>query len=413
MSRILVIGSGGREHALCDAFNRSPSVSKVYVTPGNPGMRECATVLTFGVNDVKRIGDFCLSHHVDLVVVGPEAPLAAGISDALSARGITVFGPSAKAAQLEASKSFAKDLMRACAVPTADYVTVTTQAEALAYLSTHPAPIVIKADGLMAGKGVTVALSDAEANEAIHAVYPTEDTQGPLVIEAYLEGEEFSLMCLVHHRTVVPLDIARDHKRAYDHDQGPNTGGMGAYSPVPHIAKSLVDEAMRTIMIPIVNALADRGMPFTGFLYGGLMATNAGVKTIEFNVRFGDPEAEVILPRLITPLDQAIFAVLKDEPIPVTFDPRTALGVVMASYGYPGPIRKGVPLVGLDQLALRVFHMGTELLEDELVSAGGRVACMVGYGKDLAHAQATVYSALASIELPAFFWRNDIGTPKP
>jgi phosphoribosylamine---glycine ligase len=409
MNRILVIGSGGREHALCDAFAKSPTVAKVYVTPGNPGMRDCATVLTFGINDEKRIGDFCLSHHIDLVVVGPEAPLAAGITDALSARGITVFGPTAAAAQLEASKSFAKDMMREHGIPTADYITVNSKAQALAYLSTHPAPIVIKADGLMAGKGVTVALSDAEAIEAIQALYPHEDHRSPVVIEQYLHGEEFSLMCLVHHRTVVALDIARDHKRVYDNDQGPNTGGMGAYSPVPQIPSPLVEEALRTIMIPIANALADRGIPFTGFLYGGLMATSEGVKTIEFNVRFGDPEAEVILPRLVTPLDQAICAVLKDEPIPLQFDPRTALGVVIASRGYPGPIRKGVPLSELHHLPLKVFHMGTELLEDELVSAGGRVACALSFGSTLNEARSQLYTVLNTWENPAFFWRHDIG----
>lgn len=409
MSRVLVIGSGGREHALCETFAKSPTVSKVYVTPGNPGMRRCASVLTYGTQEVQRIGDFCLSHHIDLVVVGPEAPLAAGITDTLSSRGITVFGPSAAAAQLEASKSFAKDLMRSIGVPTANYITVTSQVEAMAYLATHPAPIVIKADGLMAGKGVTVALTNEQATKAIHELYPEAASHGPVVIEEYLEGEEFSLMCLVHGKTVVPLDIARDHKRAYDHDEGPNTGGMGAYSPVPQIAQNLVDEAMRTIMIPIATALADRGTPFTGFLYGGLMATQDGVKTIEFNVRFGDPEAEVILPRLLTPLDQAIHVVLKNQPIPLTFDPRMALGVVIASRGYPGPICKGLPLTGLDQLPLTVFHMGTELMEDELVSAGGRVACVVGFGTTLHDAQHAVYTEIKALNWPAFFWRNDIG----
>lgn len=409
MSRVLILGSGGREHALCDCFAKSPTVTKVYVTPGNPGMRRCAKVLNYGMHEVQRIGDFCLSHHIDLVVVGPEAPLAAGVTDALRARGITVFGPTAAAAQLEASKSFAKALMRSCGVPTADYVTMNTRTEALVYLATHPAPIVIKADGLMAGKGVTVALTEAQATQAILDLYPMPESYGPVVIEQYLEGEEFSLMCLVHGRTVVPLDIARDHKRAFDHDQGPNTGGMGAYSPVPQIAPVLVDEAMHTIMIPIANALADRGIPFTGFLYGGLMATKDGVKTIEFNVRFGDPEAEVILPRLLTPLDQAIFATLNDRPIPLTFDTRMALGVVIASQGYPGPIRKGQPLNGLDQLPLTVFHMGTELMDNELVSAGGRVACAVSFGTSLNQAHHNVYSALSNFTLPAFFWRKDIG----
>jgi phosphoribosylamine--glycine ligase len=410
MNTILIIGSGGREHALCDAFTKSPTVSTVYVTPGNPGMRTCAIVLTLGIHETQRIGDFCLSHDVDLVVVGPEAPLAEGLTDALSQRGIKVFGPSAAAAQLEASKSFAKEVMRAAGVPTADYVTVFTKSEALAVLSTHPAPIVIKADGLMAGKGVTVAMTDEEAREALNALYPTPVTRTPVVMESYLEGEEFSLMALVHHNTVVPLDIARDHKRAQDHDQGPNTGGMGAYSPVPHISAALVDEAMRTIMIPIAKAMVDRGTPFTGFLYGGLMATAHGVKTIEFNVRFGDPEAEVILPRLSTPLDQALFAVMDDHPIPLTFDPRTALGVVIASDGYPGPIRKGVPLEGLSQLPLILYHMGTDEVDDNLVSAGGRVACAVSFGTDLHEAQTRVYRSLNTWDHQGFFWRNDIGS---
>ncbi|PKM67062.1 MAG: phosphoribosylamine--glycine ligase, partial [Firmicutes bacterium HGW-Firmicutes-19] len=288
----MIVGSGGREHALAKCFHKSPTVEKVFVAPGNPGMRDVATIVPIDAMDFEKLISFSKEENIDLVFVGPEAPLSNGISDALKQAGIRVFGPSAQAAQLEASKSFAKQLMNQYDIPTAKHRTVFTKDEAMKYLSSHPSPIVIKADGLMAGKGVTVAMDDQTAIAAVEDIY-RDIAYGPLVIEEFLEGEEFSLMAFVNGEKVFPLDIARDYKRAHDNDEGLNTGGMGSFSPVPFIKDEWVKEAMNNIMIPMAKAMVDQGIPFTGMLYGGLMATSNGIKTIEFNVRFGDPEAEV------------------------------------------------------------------------------------------------------------------------
>ena len=334
--KILVIGSGGREHAIAHAFHKSKSVKHVYVLPGNPGMEDVASCVSIDPLNFEAIINFCQNEQIDLVFVGPELPLSKGIADVLKQNNILVFGPSQRAAQLEASKSFAKDLMADYNIPTAQYKTVFNRSDALQYLKSHPAPIVIKVDGLMAGKGVTVAMEDKQAYAAIDSIYPDVSIQTPCVIEEYLEGEEFSLMCLVHEDQIIPLPIARDHKRAFDHDLGPNTGGMGAFCPHPLISQSLVDEAMNTIVKPIIKALKLENIRYTGVLYAGLMATKNGVKTIEFNVRFGDPETEVILPRLMTPLDKILFKLLKHEAVNILIDSRACLGVVLASRGYPG-----------------------------------------------------------------------------
>jgi phosphoribosylamine--glycine ligase len=410
-NKILVIGSGGREHALAACFAQSPSVEEVFVAPGNPGMRDVATVIAIDPFDFPALIEFVKELAIDLVFVGPEAPLSKGIVDAMRKENIRIFGPTQAAAQLEASKSFAKTLMNKYDIPTAKHATVFSLEEALSYLASHPAPIVIKADGLMAGKGVTVAMDDATAIKAVHEIYPDENLRCPLVIEECLFGEEFSLMAFVDNENVFALDIARDHKRAYDNDEGPNTGGMGAYSPVPFISREIIEEAMEKVMRPIAKAMVLEGNPFTGMLYGGLMATKDGVKTIEFNVRFGDPEAEVLLPRLLNPLDQVVLDVMDHKEVTLAFDPRFALGVVMASKGYPGKYETGHPIEGLENVNSTVYHMGTRD-DGKLVNAGGRVLLIMNFGTTLEKARETVYKEITAIRAPQLFYRGDIGKIK-
>lgn len=410
--KILIIGTGGREHALAKCFKQSPTVEKVFVAPGNAGMLDSATLVPINADEFEKIEQFVKLEKIDLVFIGPEAPLSMGIVDYLESKGIVVFGPTQVAAQLESSKSFAKKVMEQYSIPTAQYVSVSSYQEAIDYLVHHPAPIVIKADGLMAGKGVTVALTDLEAILAIENLYPNHNETHVTVIEEYLEGEEFSLMAFVYHDRVIPLPIARDHKRAFDHDLGPNTGGMGAYSPVPQISEKSVYEAMENVMIPMAKAMVELGMPFVGVLYGGLMDTKQGVKTIEFNVRFGDPETEVILPRLLTPIDQIIFALINQEPIDIEIDPRVALTVVLASVGYPTETIESLPINNLDQVDATIYHMGTRLVNNQFINVGGRVLSITGLGESLDEVRMTIYNEIAKIDAPQCFYRTDIGVIK-
>jgi len=408
MNRILIIGSGGREHALARCFHLSPTVEKVYVAPGNPGMSDVAEIVNIGMDDFEGLAKFAKANQVTLIFVGPEAPLSRGIVDFMNHKGLTIFGPTSSAARLESSKSFAKSIMNQYGIPTAKHVTVMNKKEAFDHLTTHPAPIVIKADGLMAGKGVTVAMDSQEAYVAINEIYADDSVISPVVIEEFLQGEEFSLMAFVNGEIVIPMDIARDHKRAYDNDKGPNTGGMGAYSPVPQISQAQIDEAMKTIMRPIAKAMVIEGNPFVGVLYGGLMATSEGIKTIEFNARFGDPETEVLLPRLLLPLDQIIFDVLSGNQPQLIFDPRYACGIVMAANGYPKAYEKGYPIHHLEHVKAQVYHMGTSY-QNGFISAGGRVLCVVELAETLPQAAFKAYQEIQKIEAPGLFYRHDIG----
>lgn len=408
MNRILVIGSGGREHALARCFSQSPTVEKVYVAPGNPGMTDVAEPVAIGIDDFEGLARFAKAHQISLIFVGPESPLSQGIVDFMTQKGLTIFGPTASAARLESSKSFAKSIMNKYGIPTAKHVTVMTKKEAFDYLAQHPTPIVIKADGLMAGKGVTVAMDDQEAYVAINEIYADASVISPVVIEEFLEGEEFSLMAFVNGETVIPMDIARDHKRAYDNDKGPNTGGMGAYSPVPQISAAQIDEAMVTIMRPIAKAMVKEGHPFIGVLYGGLMATKEGIQTIEFNARFGDPETEVLLPRLLIPLDQIIIEVLAGMTPQLIFDPRFACGIVMAANGYPKAYEKGKRINHLEHVNAQVYHMGTSI-QNGFISAGGRVLCIVALAETLPQAAIKAYQEIQKIDAPDLFYRHDIG----
>lgn len=404
---ILVIGKGGREHALADAISRSCLTDQLYCAPGNPGMDQIAVCADISDSDVAGIVEFARTHKIDLAVIGPEASLALGMADALKQAGIPVFGPDKAAAQVESSKEFAKNIMARHDIPTARYETFTSLPAALDYVRAQGAPIVIKEDGLKAGKGVTVAQSLAEAENALQEAFKTENK---VVIEECLTGFEYSLIALVHDDLVVPLEAAQDHKAVYDGDLGPNTGGMGAYSPVKKITPEIVRQTMDQIMIPMARAMKEEGVPFTGFLYGGLMLTEDGIKVIEFNARFGDPEAEVILPRLESDFVQAMLDVMNGQKPVMKWSPKTAHGVVLASTGYPASSTKGAPITWTEPTDARIFHMGTRQTgQDVLLTDGGRVLMAVTLEDTLPEAFAHTYQEVKKIESPALFYRSDIG----
>lgn len=412
---VLLIGGGGREHALAWAFKKSALLRALYVAPGNGGTMpisdECDGL---DITDHAAVIAFCKQNAVNLVVVGPEAPLVAGIADALIAAGIPVFGPTAAAAQLEGSKDFTKSICDAAGIPTAAYATFTGRQAALDYIDAKGAPIVVKYDGLMAGKGVTVAETASDAREAIHALYDNEP-KAKVVIEEMLIGEEASFFCLVDGETVVPFGSAQDHKRAFDDDQGPNTGGMGAYSPAPVMTPEIERRALDEIVIPTAREMVRRGMPYRGILYAGLIMTTEGPKLIEYNCRFGDPECQVLVLRLDGDLLALLDGVAHGElaRASVHMKPQSAVGVVMAAKGYPGEYRKGSEIRGLNAAGaveeVAVFHAGTKAVGDRIVANGGRVLTICATGTDLSEARALAYSAVAGIDWPEGFCRSDIG----
>lgn len=409
---VLVIGSGGREHAIVDALKRSESVGRVYCAPGNAGINTQATPVEIPVTDIDNLARFATDACVNLTVVGPEVPLAAGIVDEFRSRGLRIFGPTKSAAQIEASKAFAKDLMARHGIPTAASRTFEDFDQALEYVLAGPERSVIKYDGLAAGKGVVVAQNHAEAEAALrNMLLEDEFGKGRVVVEEFLDGPEFSFMCLVNGAKVYPLAIARDHKRAYDNDRGPNTGGMGAYSPVPFVTDEIRETAMETIMKPVAKAMVEEGTPFTGVLYGGLILNNGVPKVIEFNARFGDPETEVVLPRMKSDFYKVLEAVLDGKDIDIEWDPDTRLGIVLAAEGYPGSYQKGIDINGLEETCGKVYHMGTKSAEGKLVSNGGRVLMVTASGKDLSEARTRALKDTCHVaELsPGLFHRNDIG----
>lgn len=411
--QILVVGRGGREHALCETFKRSPLVSEIFVAPGNPGMAKVAKLLPYDESDHDRLVQFALEQSVDLVLIGPEKPLVDGLADAFLQAGIKVFAPSQKAALIEGSKSFAKELMIKYGIPTGDYQAFTDYAQAKAYLDRCSIPIVIKADGLAAGKGVVVALTRLEAEQALQDMLLAKKfgaASARVIIEEYLEGEEFSLMALVKDDVVVPLDVAQDHKRAYDGDQGPNTGGMGAYSPVPQIRDAVIQTSIKTILEPTAKALLLEGRPFTGVLYAGLILTKDGPKVIEFNARFGDPETQVLLPRLESDLARVLLQVLAGEKPQLKWKPKAMVGIVAASKGYPEASVGGVILPELEARDdLRIYYGGvSKNVEGRLISNGGRVFLVASLGETLEEAQKSVYSFLSQFEELDLFYRKDI-----
>lgn len=406
--KVLIIGGGGRCHAIADSLSKSERVSKIYCAPGNGGIAEIADCVPIHVSDIDALLEFAKQNEIDLTIVGPEAALALGIVDRFREEGLKIFGPTKKAALIESSKNFAKELMSRHGIPTASYSTFDNYEEALEYVKTGPIPVVIKYDGLAAGKGVVVALTLKEAEDALRDMLLDEAFgKGKVVIEEFLDGPEFSFMCLVNGRKVYPLAIARDHKRAYDHDDGPNTGGMGAYSPVPFITDEIRKTALDTIMQPVADAMADEGTPFTGVLYGGLILHHGQPKVIEFNARFGDPETEVVLPRLKTDFYELIDAATDGRDIVTEWKDETVLGVVMASEGYPGRYEKGHEIRGVANA--KAYHMGTVKRDGKYLSSGGRVLMVMGQGKDLEEARRMAYHQVEHIDCPTLFNRNDIG----
>ena len=412
---VLLIGGGGREHALAWALSASPLLTRLIAAPGNAGIAELADCVELDVSDHEAVARFARAEAIDLVVVGPEAPLVAGLADSLAAAGIKTFGPSAAAARLEGSKGFTKDLCRDERIPTAAYAWFDEPDAALAHLASRPAgPVVVKADGLAAGKGVTVCAAPDEAEAAVRAVFEGGG-QASVVIEDFLEGEEASFFALVDGRNILPLATAQDHKRAFDGDEGPNTGGMGAYSPAPVMTAEMIEATLDRIIRPTVAAMARRGTPYVGVLYAGLMITQSGPQLIEYNVRFGDPEAQVLMMRLKSDLLPALSATVDGQL--GHFDLRwyddAALTVVMAAQGYPGSYTSGEPIGGLAEAGASddvvIFHAGTKSANGAVVSAGGRVLGVTARGPTVAEAQARAYEAVDRIDWPGGFCRRDIG----
>jgi phosphoribosylamine---glycine ligase len=414
---ILLLGSGGREHALAWKMAASPLADRLYCAPGNAGIAREAECVALDIADHGAVIAFCREHHIDLVVVGPEAPLCAGIVDDLEAAGIKAFGPTRAAARLEGSKGFTKDLCRANGIPTAAYERFRAADPAKAYLRARGAPIVVKADGLAAGKGVVVAQTVAEAEAAIDMMFGggLGEAGGEVVIEEFLAGEEASFFALCDGETAIALTTAQDHKRAFDGDQGPNTGGMGAYSPAPNIDDTMSARVMAEIITPTLRAMQAMGAPYKGVLYAGLMITADGPKLIEYNARFGDPETQVLMLRLMSDLVPALLA-SRDGQLK-SFDlrwyPDPALTVVMAAKGYPGHYARGSVIEGLDDAAkvegVEIFHAGTKADGNRILANGGRVLNVSAIGKTVREAQARAYEAISRIRWPEGFYRHDIG----
>jgi phosphoribosylamine---glycine ligase len=406
--KIFVIGKGGREHAVCWKASQSPLVSKVYVAPGNDGIKE-AECVDINETDIMGLADFAQKENIDLTIVGPESSLTFGVVDEFEKRGLKIFGPRKNAAIIEGSKEFAKELMKKYDIPTADYAVFDSYDASIAYIDKVGAPIVIKYDGLASGKGVVVAMTEIIAKSALKdMLLDKKFGDAKVVIEEYLDGPEFSLLALVSGENVYPMDIAQDHKRAYDNDEGPNTGGMGAYSSVPIISEKVVQEAIDKVMIPAAKAMVKERREFVGVLYGGLILTDKGVKAIEFNARFGDPEIEVVLTRLESDLIQVILDVMDQKSVTMEWSDKDAVGVVLASKGYPADFEKGKPIDGINDASL-VFHMGSKMVDGRYVNNGGRVLFVVGLGDDIAKAQKDAYDNVAKIKSDNLFFRSDIG----
>ena len=419
--KILLIGSGGREHALAWKLAQSPQVQTVFVAPGNGGTatakQTTAGIQNLPISDLQDLADFAKREKIQLTVVGPEAPLAAGIVDVFRENGLRIFGPTQLAAQLESSKDFSKAFMKRHGIPTADYQTFSNRLEAHAYIDAKGAPIVIKADGLAAGKGVVVAMSLEEAHAAVDMMLADNklgNAGARVVIEEFLTGEEASFIVLVDGKNVLALATSQDHKRLLDADQGPNTGGMGAYSPAPVVTPEIHARALREVIMPTVKGMESDGLPYTGFLYAGLMISPEGkIKTLEFNCRMGDPETQPIMARLrsdlVHALDKAVDGKLNE--VELEWDRRTALGVVLAAYNYPetprnGDVITGIPTDTEDQLT---FHAGTKLQDGKLLTSGGRVMCVVGLADTVRGAQQKAYDAISQIQFDGMQYRKDIG----
>jgi phosphoribosylamine---glycine ligase len=416
-THVLLIGSGGREHALAWALSASPLIGRLYCAPGNAGMAALAECVRLDVSDHQAVAAFCKEHGIGLAVIGPEAPLVAGLADDLRAAGIKTFGPSAQAAQLEGSKHFTKALCAEHNIPTAAFAAFSDKAAAVAYVREKGAPLVVKADGLAAGKGVFMCETSAEGEAAIEACFGGAfgEAGASVVIEEMLTGEEASFFALTDGTNVIPLASAQDHKRALDGDIGPNTGGMGAYSPAPVMTQAMTRRTMDEIILPTVKAMRERGTPFQGVLYAGLMITSEGPKLIEYNVRFGDPECQVLMMRLRSDILAAFLATADGvlDKFSLRWSDDVALTVVITARGYPGKYDKGSQIRGLEtagaETGVKVFHAGTKLDGDRILADGGRVLNVTATGATVAEAQAGAYAAAGKIDWPEGFYRRDIG----
>ena len=417
--KVLVIGQGGREHTLVWKLKQSPSVTEVYCAPGNAGTALDCHNIDIQATDIPRLIKFAKTEAIDLTVVGPEAPLVLGIVDEFLKAGLRVFGPTKKAAEMEGSKKFCKELLKRANIPTADFRVFTNAAEAMSYVTDRESEgFVVKADGLCAGKGVSVCSSKEETHEAIKRMLLDQEfgeASSRILIEEKLDGQEVSLLAIVDGHTIVPLETAQDHKAAFDGDTGPNTGGMGSYSPTPVLTQELIDFTVEKILVPTVHELRKEGRPFRGCLYAGLMLTHQGPKVLEYNVRFGDPETQVILMRLKSDLGKLLYAAAEgklDTLEPLEWDPRPAVCVVMASEGYPGSYAKGKPIRGLDEAAkipdAKVFHAGTINSGGQILSDGGRVLGVTALGDDLSQAKLRAYQAVKCIRWEGAWCRKDI-----
>lgn len=412
---VLVVGSGGREHAIIWKLRQSPKVDKIYCAPGNGGTASLAENVAIPVNDLAALAQFVKDAGIDLTVVGPEEPLLLGIVDFFTQRNLPIYGPTQQAAMIEGSKSYAKRLMKRYGIPTGDYETFIDYESAVAYVREKGAPIVIKADGLAAGKGVVVAQTVQEAEEALHHIMEEGafgSSGSRVVVEEFLQGEELTLLAFVDGETVKPMIASQDHKQIFDDDKGPNTGGMGAYAPVPHVSNELITEIVETIVKPVAKGLVEEGTPFQGVLYTGLMLTAQGPKVIEFNARLGDPETQVVLPLLQTDLLDIMVATVNGElaKLDVTWKQDSAVCVVMSAPGYPGEYPRGAVISGLNQESSNsvVFHAGTKATEAGIVTNGGRVLAVTGIGKTLAEAKDTAYRCVEQIHFEGAHYRKDI-----
>ena len=409
--KVLVIGRGGREHAIVKSLKKDSNVTHIFCAPGNDGMQE-ATLVNIEETNIHELLKFATSEQVDLTIVGPEMSLMAGVVNVFQEAGLSIFGPTKEAALIEGSKSFAKYMMKKYDIPTAAYEEFTNFEEAVAYLETQSFPIVIKADGLAAGKGVVICQTKQEAIDSLEAMLINRqfnEASSKVIIEEFLVGEEFSLMAFVNNQTYMPMPVARDYKRAFDEDAGLNTGGMGNHSPHPLITDEDYANSIKSVVEPMTQAMIAEGIPFTGILYAGLMKTAQGIKVIEFNARFGDPETEVLLPLLDANLSEVMMSLLQEQPIACNWKTEATVGVVLAAKGYPEAYNKGAVIKGLELLEnVDVIHMGTKKVNHEFTTNGGRVLFIVGSGNTLAQARQHVYEEIKKIECDDLFYRTDI-----
>lgn len=416
--KILVIGSGGREHTLVWKLAQSPRVSKIYCAPGNAGTGQIAENINIASEDVMGLREFALHNQIDLTVVGPEGPLVLGIVDEFQSHGLKIFGPDKKASILEGSKVFSKKLMQKYNIPTADFLSFTDEAEAKKFIKKVGAPVVVKADGLAAGKGVIVCQTEAEAERAVDRILREKEfgeAGSEVIVEECLVGEEASILCFTDGKTIIPMASAQDHKRVNDNDEGSNTGGMGAYSPAPIVTAELIEKVTREILKPTISGMEAEGHPYKGILYVGLMLTKDGPKVLEYNCRFGDPETQCIIPRMKTDLIDVMLKVLSSElsAVSLEWDPRPAVCIVAAAGGYPGSYQKGIEINGLEKARqvddVIIFHAGTKEKDGKIVTSGGRVLGVVGIGETIRHAIDRAYLAIKLIDFKDMHYRKDIG----